>query len=198
MSQTFPAVPAPGRVLSDVLPGARVRDAVLVLAGAALLAASAQVAIPLPFTPVPITGQTFAVMLVGSAYGVRRALAAMALYLVVGFAGAPVFSLGRTGSEMLAAPSFGYIVGMALALVLLGRLAERAWDRRLRTAVGQMVLGNLVIYAVGVPWLAVAAGFGARTAVEKGLLPFLVGDGIKIALAAGLLPAAWLLARPRD
>ena len=198
MSQTVPAMPLPGRVLTDALPGAKVRDAVLVLAGAALLALSAQVAVPLPFTPVPITGQTFAVMLLGSAYGVRRGLASMALYLAVGFAGAPVFSLGRTGGEMLQAPSFGYVVGMALAVALVGRLAERAWDRRIGTAVGQMVLGNLVVYAVGVPWLAVAAGFGAQDALAKGLVPFLVGDAIKIALAAGLLPATWRLVRPRD
>jgi biotin transport system substrate-specific component len=198
VSQSIPAGPVPGRVLSDVLPGARVRDAALVVAGAALLAVAAQVAVPLPFTPVPITGQTFAVMLVGSAYGVRRGLLSMALYLAVGFAGAPVFSLGRTGSVMLQAPSFGYVVGMALAVPLVGWLAERAWDRRVRTAVGQMVLGNLVVYAVGVPWLAVAAGFGVQDALAKGLLPFLVGDGIKIALAAGLLPVAWRLARPGD
>jgi biotin transport system substrate-specific component len=191
-------------VLSDILPGARVRDAVLVLAGAALLAASAQVAVPLPFTPVPITGQTFAVLLLGSAYGVYRGLASLGLYLAVGFAGVPVFSpdprtgLARTGDQMIHGASFGYIVGMGLALLLVGWLAGRAWDRKVSTSVLQMVLGNLVIYAVGVPWLAVAAGFSLQEALAKGLVPFLVGDGIKIALAAGLLPAAWRLVRPRD
>ena len=126
----------------------------------------------------------------------------MALYLAVGFAGAPVFSPdpatghARTGEQILHGASFGYIVGMALALLLVGRLAERAWDRRIRTSVLQMVLGNLVIYAVGVPWLAVAASLTWSDALAKGLWPFLAGDGIKIALAAGLLPAAWRLVRP--
>ena len=201
MSQLSPAAPTPAGVLSDAIPGARVRDAVLVLSGAALLTLSAQVAIPLPFTPVPITGQTFAVMLIGAAYGVYRGLASMALYLAVGFAGAPVFSpdpktgIARTGNQMVHGASFGYIVGMALAMLLIGWLAQRAWDRRLTTSVRQMVLGNLVVYAVGVPWLAVAAGLTWSDALAKGLWPFLVGDGIKIALAAGLLPVTWRLVR---
>jgi len=203
VSQLSPAAPASGGVLSDVIPGARVRDAALVLAGAALLAASAQVSIPLPFTPVPITGQTFAVLLLGSACGVARGLASMALYLAVGFAGAPVFSpdprtgLARTGDQMVHGVSFGYVAGMAVAILLVGWLAGRAWDRRIRTSVLQMALGNLVIYAVGVPWLAVRAGLTPADALTKGLWPFLIGDGIKIALAAGLLPAAWRLTQYR-
>jgi biotin transport system substrate-specific component len=123
----------------------------------------------------------------------------MALYLAVGFLGAPVFSpdpktgQARTGEQMLAGASFGYILGMVLAVALVGWLSSRAWDRSVRSAVPQMVLGNLVIYAVGVPWLAVVAGFGPGEALAKGLVPFLVGDGIKIGLAAGLLPTAWRL-----
>jgi biotin transport system substrate-specific component len=203
VSQLSPAVPASG-VLSDVIPGAKVRDAALVVTGAALLAASAQISIPLPFTPVPITGQTFAVLLLGSAYGVLRGLASMVLYLGVGLAGVPVFSPDpktgnpRTGEQMLHGASFGYIIGMAIAVVLVGWLAERAWDRRIGTSVLQMALGNLVVYTVGVPWLAGAAGLTWSDALAKGLWPFLVGDGIKIALAAGLLPAAWRLVGPRQ
>jgi biotin transport system substrate-specific component len=194
-----PTLLAPGRVLSDVIPGAKVRDAALVVGSAILLAASAQVAVPLPFTPVPITGQTFAVMLIGASCGALRGLAGMTLYVAVGFLGAPVFSpdprtgQARTGEQMLAGVSFGYILGMALAVVIVGWLSSRNWDRSVRSAVPQMILGNLVIYAVGVPWLGFAAGFGPAEALAKGLVPFLIGDAVKIALAAGLLPAAWRL-----
>jgi biotin transport system substrate-specific component len=196
-----PAVRGGARVhvLADALPGSLVRDVVLVLGGAGLLAASAQVTIPLPFTPVPITGQTFAVLLIGASYGVRRALGTMALYLAIGFAGMPVFSPdpktghARTGAQIVHGASFGYIVGMAIAVGLVAWLSSRAWDRRAPTSVAQMALGNVVIYAAGVPWLASVAHLTAQQALTKGLWPFLPGDALKIALAAGLLPAAWRL-----
>lgn len=196
-----PLVPAPALV--DRLPGTWVRDAVLVTGGIGLLAASAQVAIPLPFTPVPITGQTFAVLLLGAGYGWRRGLVTMLGYLTVGMAGAAVFSpdpatgRARTGVQMLHAPSAGYIVGMLLTVGLLGWLTSRAWDRRLRTSVAQMLAASVVIYAVGLPWLAWSAHLTLEQTLVKGLLPFLVGDGLKLLLSACALPTAWRLTRRR-
>jgi biotin transport system substrate-specific component len=202
MSSVNPSVSRPA-VLADVLPGAWVRDVACVAFGVLLLAGSAQVAIPLPFTPVPITGQTFAVLLLGGAYGVRRGLLTMAAYLAVGLAGGAVFSpdpktgQARTGEQMLHAPSAGYVVGMVVAVALLGWLSERSWDRHLRTSVLQMAAASVVIYAVGVPWLAVAADFTPGQALLKGLVPFLVGDAVKLALAAAALPTAWRLTHGR-
>lgn len=185
--------PAP-RVLGDVIPGGIVRDAVLVAGGAALTALAAQVSIPLPFTPVPLTLQTFAVLLVGAALGTVRGLASMALYLLAGVAGAPVFSHGSSG---WGGASFGYIVGFVLAAAIVGRLAEGGATRGPVRTAAVMVLGNLVIYAVGVPWLMAVAQAGLGKALALGVVPFLVGDAVKVAIAAGLLPATWRLAGHR-
>lgn len=184
--------PAP-RVLADAIPGSIVRDTVLVLGGAAFVGLAAQIVVPLPFTPVPVTGQTFAVLLAGAALGTVRGLLSMLVYLVAGMAGVPWFASGSTAySEGALTPSFGYIVGFVLAGALVGKLAERGWTRTpLRTA-GAMVLGNVVIYAVGVTWLKMALGVSWALSFEYGLTPFLGGDVLKIVLAAGLFPAAWL------
>ena len=196
-----PMLPAPAVV--DRLPGTITRDAVLVAAGVLLMAGSAQVAIPLSFTPVPITGQTFAVLLLGAAFGWRRALLTMGVYLAVGLAGFAVFSPDpatgqpRTGQQMLQAPSAGYVAGMVVAVGLLGWLTSRAWDRTLGTSSLQMLAANCAIYACGLPWLAFSADLSAEETLTKGLLPFLVGDAIKLALAAGVLPATWRLLRRR-
>lgn len=193
----------PASSLADRLPGAWARDVVLVTAGVGLLAASAQLAVPLPFTPVPITGQTFAVLLLGAGYGWRRGLVTMLSYLAAGLAGAGVFSpdpatgRARTGEQMLHAPSAGYVVGMVFAVALLGWLSSRAWDRTLRSSVPQMLAASVVIYTFGLPWLAVTADLTPGQAVVKGLLPFLVGDAIKLLLAATTLPLAWRLVNGR-
>lgn len=177
-------------VLADLVPGALVRDAVLVAGGAALTGAAAQILIPVPGSPVPMTGQTFAALLVGAALGWKRGALSMALYLAVGAAG---FGWFQNGSSGLFGASAGYIVGFVLAGALVGALAGRGGDRTpLRTA-GTMVLGNLAIYSVGVPWLMASTGFGLSTALEKGVVPFLIGDALKIAVAAALLPATWAL-----
>ena len=184
--------PAP-RVLADALPGSVVRDVVLVLGGAAFVGLAAQVAVPLPFTPVPVTGQTFAVLMVGAALGTFRGLISMSIYLLAGLIGVPWFASGSAAySEGVLTPSFGYIVGFVLAGALVGRLAERGWTRTPLRTTGMMVLGNLVIYTVGVTWLKVALSATWSDAIAWGLTPFLIGDAIKIALAAGLFPAAWL------
>ena len=176
-------------VLADVVAARWVREVVLVLAGAGLVGLAAQVSLPLPGTPVPVTGQTFAVLLTGAALGARRAALSLGLYLAAGAVGMPWFAEGSSGTG---APSFGYIVGFVLAAALVGHLAGRGWDRTPARTVVTMALGTAVIYAVGVPWLAVALGVDAAEAVKLGLRPFLIGDALKIALAAGVLPTAWL------
>jgi len=182
-------------VLADVLPGDRVRDAVLVVAFAAFTGLAAQLSIKLPFTPVPVTGQTFAVLLGGAALGWRRGLAGMVLYLAAGLTPwVPWFAEGSGGTEILQAPSFGYLVGFVVAAALVGRLAERGWDRTPPLTVLTMILGNLVIYAFGLPWLMANLDVGLATGLELGVTPFLAGDALKILLAAGLLPGAWIVA----
>jgi biotin transport system substrate-specific component len=174
---------------------ALVADAVLVALGVALVAASAQLSIHLPHTPVPITGQTFAVLLVGGAYGAARASATLAAYLVVGGLGYGVFAQHSSGWDVLrfSSATGGYLVGMLVAAALVGWLADRGWDRKPWRSLPTMVLGNVVIYAVGATWLAHALGVGAQQAWDLGVKDFLIGDAIKIALAAGLLPAAWFV-----
>ncbi len=190
MSMTFPAP----RVLGDVIPGGAVRDVALVLGGSALTGLAAQVAIPLPFTPVPLTLQTFAVLLVGASLGTVRGMLSMGLYLVAGVVGVPWFAQGTSGA---AGASFGYVVGFILAALLVGRLAERGATRGPLSTAGVMVLGNLAIYAIGVPWLMVVAQVGFAKALALGVIPFLIGDLIKVAVAAGLFPSAWRLAGRR-
>ncbi|MEZ0158514.1 biotin transporter BioY [Streptomyces althioticus] len=184
----------PGQVLADLVPASRVRDAALVLGGAALTGLAAQIAVPVPGSPVPVTGQTFAALLVGTTLGARRGFASLAVYALVGMAGVPWFAEGRSGVGM---PSFGYILGMLLASVVVGALARRGADRSAWRTVGTMLLGSAVIYAVGVPYLALATGMSASAAIAAGLTPFLIGDALKAALAMGLLPTAWKLVDKR-
>lgn len=179
--------PAP-RVLADVLPRSMARDVLLVVGGAALVGLFAQISIPLPFTPVPLTGQTFAVLLVGASLGSIRGILSMLLYTVAGLVGVPWFADGASGFAM---PSFGYIVGFIAAAGLVGWLAERGWTRTSVDTALAMVLGNVVIYGVGVTWLKFALGTSWASAVDMGMTPFLLGDGLKILLAAGLFPVIW-------
>ena len=170
-----------------------VTDAVLVLAGTGFVALAAQVSIGLPFTPVPITGQTFAVVLVGASLGALLGLASLGLYLFVGALGAPVYADGNHGWDVLTGPTGGYIVGFVLAAVFTGLLAQRRWDRRFSSAVAAMLSGNVVIYLVGLPWLAEKLDTGLEKTFELGLYPFVVGDLLKLYLAGALLPGAWRL-----
>jgi biotin transport system substrate-specific component len=178
------------RVLADVIPGGLVRDAVLVLGGAAFVGLLAQFAIPLSFTPVPLTLGTFAALLTGAALGSVRGLLSVGLYMAAGMAGVPWFAGHASGYGF---PSFGYIIGFVAAGALVGWLAQRGADRTVVRTAGLMVLGNVVIYAVGLPYLMAATGMDLSTGLAKGVVPFLLGDAIKIAVAAGLLPAAWKL-----
>ncbi|MFG2496955.1 biotin transporter BioY [Streptomyces sp. NPDC048441] len=178
----------PGQVLADLLPASRARDAAFVIGGAALTGIAAQIAVPVPGSPVPVTGQTFAALLVGTALGARRGFLSLAVYALVGMAGMPWFAQAGSG---VAAPSLGYVLGMLLAATVVGALARRGGDRSVLRTAGTMVLGSAIIYAVGVPYLAAATGMSLTQAVAAGLTPFLIGDAVKAALAMGALPTAW-------
>jgi biotin transport system substrate-specific component len=179
-------------VLADLIPGALARDVALVAGGAGLIGVLAQVAVHIPGTPVPITGQTLGVLLVGTAFGMRRAAATIALYAVAGVLGVPWFAGHHSGYSMA---SFGYIVGFFAAATLCGYLAERGADRSVLRSIPVMLAGEVVMYGLGMAWLAVAADLTLSQTISQGLTPFLLGDAIKAALAAGLLPAVWKLAR---
>lgn len=177
----------PGQVLADLLPASRVRDVALVVGGAALTGLAAQLSVPVPGSPVPVTGQTFAALLVGTSLGARRGFASLAVYALAGLAGVPWFAQGTSGVSA----SFGYILGMLLATLAVGALARRGADRSMLRMAGTMLLGEAIIYAVGVPYLAFATGMSASAALAAGLTPFLIGDALKAALAMGLLPTTW-------
>lgn len=188
------ALPVPGRplVLADLLPGSRSRaaSALLVLSGAALVGVAAQVGVPLPGTPVPFTLQTLAVLLVGAGLGARLGGASLALYALAGAAGVPWFADGSSG---LVFASAGYVLGFVPAAVLVGWCAERRGDRTVLRTAATMLLGTAVVYACGVSVLMHVTGLDLLGGLEAGVRPFLVGDAIKIATAAALLPTAWTL-----
>ena len=183
------AAPSPA-VLGDYVARTKVATVALVLGGAAFVGISAQVVIPLPFTPVPLTLQTFAVLLVGAALGTWRGIASMVVYAAAGTAGVPWFSAGSSG---WGGASYGYILGFIVAAGIVGRLAEQGATRTALRTAGLMVTGNVVIYAIGVTYLKSAIDVTWATALSLGLVPFLLGDALKIALAAGLFPATWRL-----
>lgn len=171
----------------------------LAFAGSWLVALLAQIEIPLPFTPVPITGQTLGVLLVGASLGAGLGGVSMLLYLAQGAIGLPFFSGGESGVEFLrlSAATGGYLWGFVLAAAVVGALAERKWDRSVRSSIGAMFLGEVVLYAVAIPWLMQALDVSLSRALEIGFAPFVVGDTIKLLAAAGLLPLAWRVVRNR-
>lgn len=181
--------------LADLLPWPRtapvVRDVALVLGGAALTAVAAQLAITLPWSPVPYTFQTFAVLLVGTALGTWRGTAAIAIYVLAGALGLPVYAEGAAGIGQLLGITGGYLAGFVLAALLVGRLAEMGWDRTVLRSAGLMLAGTLLIYVVGVPVLALTTGMDLPTAIYRGAGVFLLWDLIKVLVAAGALPLAW-------
>ena len=192
MTTLNPSLARPG-TLADLIPGsgalALIRDAALVIGGAALTGLAAQVSITVPsITPVPFTLQTFAVLLVGATLGWARGLLSMALYVVVGLVGVPWFAEGSSGYP---AATFGYLLGFIAAAALVGWLSGRGDDRRYVSSVGEMVIGSAVIYAFGVTVLMANLGLGLATGLSEGMVPFLIGDGLKVLAAAGLLPLAW-------
>lgn len=192
MSSVAAGLPA-RPVLTDLLPRTVVRDVAVVMAGVLLVAASAQIVVPLPFTPVPISGSTFGVLLVGAALGPLRGVLAMGLYLALGLVGLPFYAEASGGVDYLAGATGGYIVAYPVVALLVGACARRGLDRTPRGMAVAFLLGSAVFYAIGVPWLAAATGMNAGEALRAGMLPFLVGDLAKAALAAGLLPGVWRL-----
>jgi biotin transport system substrate-specific component len=179
---------------------ARVRDVALVVAGALLIYLTARISIPVPNSPVPITGQTFGVLLVGGALGFRRGLIGVALYVLLGVVGLPFFAEGKGGISVIWGATGGYLIGFVVAGALVGRLAELGWDRRIGGALGAMLLGSAVIYAIGLPWLGIVIGTSPAETIVQGLTPFLFGDALKLILAAVLFPVAWWVVgrRPDD
>lgn len=166
------------------------RGLALAVLGTALLTASAKIQVP--FWPVPMTMQTFVVLVIGATYGARLGAATVALYLAYGAVGLPVFAAGG-GLVYLAGPTGGYLIGFLAAAAVVGWLAERGFDRRWPSALAVFLFGDGVIFAFGVLWLGYH--FGVATAVQGGLLPFLPGEVLKIVLAMAVLPFAWKMAR---
>jgi len=178
--------------------GTRVRHVILIALGAGVVALSAQIVIPT--VPVPFTGQTLGVLLVGGALGMRRGGTALLLYLAVGAIGAPIYATGDSGIDVIGGFTGGYLIGFVVAAMIVGRLAELGWDRRLPGAFVAMIIGTAVIYAIGVPWLKFTAGIPWPIAVSEGMTQFLAWDLAKATIAAAVFPLAWWLIgrRPDD
>jgi biotin transport system substrate-specific component len=176
---------------------ARFYDATLVVGGSLVIAACAQIAVGYP---VPMTGQTFAVLMVATLLGARRGALCVLTYLAEGLLGLPVFSQGKAGLAAFLGPTGGYLVGFVGAAYLVGALAQRGWDRRSATTILMMVLGDVVLYACGLAWLLclvhlLAQPLGGKGVLAIGLYPFLAGEVVKIALAMALLPGGWKMIR---
>ena len=173
------------------------REIVLVIAGSILIALAAQFYFPLPFSPVPITGQTFAVLLLAALYGHNRGGLTVLTYLILGIAGRPVFASGTFGVGTIIGPTGGYLIGFLPAAYIVGFLSKKGWDRKAWSTATSMVIGNVIIYLAGMTWLSRFVGW--ENVLQTGFLPFLIGDAAKIALATILLPTGWkLLNRPRN
>jgi biotin transport system substrate-specific component len=193
MTTTTAPLLAPS-TLADLLPRSRVRTVALVVGFALLTAAAAQVAVPLPWTPVPLTGTTFAVLLAGATLGWKAGAASQLLYNLLALAGLPFYQDANSGWTYATGATGGYLVGFVVAAALVGLLAERHQDRNVVTAIPAMLAGTALVYLFGVTWLGHVLGADATTALEKGMLPFVIGDTVKLLVAGALLPTAWRLA----
>lgn len=169
-----------------------IRSLYLIVLGSLLIAALAQIEIILPFTPVPFTGQTFGVLLIGAALGSKRGAAAMILYITEGAMGLPFFAGGGSGLSILTGATAGYLAGFVGAAYVVGWLAERGLERSVRTSIISFLVGTVIIYVFGVAWLSIVLGSFSK-AITLGIVPFLAGDAIKLVAATLALPAAWKL-----
>jgi biotin transport system substrate-specific component len=192
----------------------RLRDVVMVAIGALIIFLGARISFYLPGYPdVPVTLQTFGVLFGGALLGFRRGIASVLLYLLIGAIGLPVFAYSThaggyasglhtivsfSGGTMTLGPTGGYLIGFLFAGGIVGRLAELGWDRKIGGAIGAMLIGNLAIYLIGVPWLTAAAHQSLGWGVQNGIVPFIPGDLIKLVIAAGLLPLGWWIVRKRS
>lgn len=166
-------------------------QALLISGGAIVIAGLAQIALPIPGSPVPVTGQTLGVLLIGASYGSQLGLATLATYILAGFAGAPVFAQGGHGIAHLMGPTGGYLVGMLLASLVVGALAGRKWDQRLRSALPTMLLGDGLIFSIGLLWLKMYTHQSWSWTIAAGFTPFIIGETLKIAIAGTSLPLVW-------
>lgn len=189
--------PAPNTLADAVIPRRLVTDATLVLGFAALTALAAQVSFRLPWTPVPITGQTFAVLMAGAVLGMSRGLTSQLIYIAVGAMGLPVYAGSEGGWHAATGATGGYLLGFALAAAVVGRLSDRHQDRHLLTSIPAMLAGSAIVYALGVPWLAWSLDVSGTKAIELGMAPFLIGDALKLIAAGALTPVAWRLIERR-
>lgn len=192
------ALPSRGFVLADALPAVRARSSLLIVGGAVLTALMAQVVVPVPGSPVPITGQTLAVLLVAASIGPVRGSASMGVYLLGGLVGLPFYSEGSSGFTTAFGATGGYLLAFVPAAYLIGLAAARGADRRIASALLLFVAGQLLIFAVGVPWLAASTGMNASQALAAGLYPFLLGGLVKAVIAAVTLPGVWRAVRRAD
>ncbi len=181
-----------GRVLADLIPGTLVRDIALIMGGAGLTGLAAQVAIHTSLSPVPITLQTFAVLIVGASLGTVRGVLSLSLYLLAGGFGVPWFASQGHGWS---GASFGYVLGFVVAAGIVGELARRGNDRALVSSIGVMAIGEAVLLTIGTIWLAYDLHVSAGKAISYGVTPFLVGDAIKLGVAALIFPVTWKLVR---
>jgi biotin transport system substrate-specific component len=200
MTSIAPAAPRRLVLADRILPRHLVVDAVLVVLGAALVGGLAQLYVPL--WPVPVTGQTLGVLLVGATLGTVRGGIAMVVYAAFGIIGVPWFSEASSGWGVVAGPTGGYIIGFIASAVLVGWFSEREWDRKLFKAIAIFLGGSAVVFAFGLPWLAFALGLNLEQTLDGGFYPFIIGGLIKAAIAGVLLPLAWFgadkLSRKRD
>jgi len=185
------SAPAQPLVLADLWSRTRLADVVTVMSAAALTAASAQIVVPVPGSPVPMTGQTLAVLLTAAALGPARGALGQLLYLMAALVGLPVLAQGAGGASAVFGATAGYLLGFVVAAAVVGRLAQGGWSRTPVRVFASYAVGSVVIYAFGATVLALVTGHDMAWAVQKGVLPFVTGDALKALLAAGLLPLAW-------
>ena len=185
-----------GSLRATVFPrSSALTQALFVMGGVGFITLMAQVAIPVPGSPVPVTGQTLAVLLIGTTYGARLGLMTFATYLLAGIAGAPIFAPSATsanhGIDRLVGATGGYLVGMLVASFVLGYLADRKADQKFRTSFPALLLGDLIIFTFGLAWLHASLDLTWAATFKAGLTPFILGEALKIAITATSLPLMW-------